>query len=54
MIRMEEHTTHKLAGDNRLGGAVDSFEGQDALQRDVDTLEHQAMINARKLSDNSK
>lgn len=35
-----EHTTHKFAADNRLGGAVDSSAEQDALQRDIDTLEH--------------
>lgn len=35
-----ECTASKFAGGTRLGGAFDSFEGQDALQRDVDTLEH--------------
>lgn len=35
-----ECTASKFAGGTRLGDAFDSFEGQDALQRDVDTLEH--------------
>lgn len=41
MIRREEvNTPLKFAADNRLGSAVHSFERQDALQRDVNTLEH--------------
>lgn len=28
----------KFADDTKLGGAMDSFKGKEALQRDVDTL----------------
>lgn len=41
MTRMKEaNTPLKFAADNRLAGAVDSSEEQDALHRDVDKLEH--------------
>ena len=45
-----ECTVSKFADDTKLGGAADSLEGQEALQRDLDRLEHWAITNDIKLN----
>ncbi|KAK4824151.1 hypothetical protein QYF61_011229 [Mycteria americana] len=48
-----ECTISKFADDTKLGGAVDSLEGQEDLHRDLDSLEHWAMINGMKCNNNA-
>lgn len=40
----------KLADDTKLGGGVDSLEGKQPLQRDLDRLEHLTIINVMKFN----
>ncbi|KAK4826233.1 hypothetical protein QYF61_006274 [Mycteria americana] len=47
-----ECTLRQFADDTKPGGAADPFEGQEALQRHLDRLEHWAIINGMKLNKN--
>lgn len=48
-----ECTVSQLADGIKLGGDVDSLDGQDALQRDPDMLESWAVINWMKCNKSS-
>ncbi|KAK4833073.1 hypothetical protein QYF61_027735 [Mycteria americana] len=45
-----ECTLRKLSDDIKLSGAVDSLEGRDAIQKDLDRLEEQACANIMKFN----
>lgn len=45
-----ESTISKFADDTELEGTVDSLKRQDALQRDLDKMQHWAMTNGMKFN----
>jgi len=45
-----EHTISKFADDTKLGGTLDALEGQEALHRDLNRLEHWPMSNGMKIN----
>ncbi|KAJ7415369.1 hypothetical protein WISP_78574 [Willisornis vidua] len=45
-----ECTISKFDANTELGSTADSLEGPDALQRDLEKLEHWAMINGMKFN----
>jgi len=45
-----ECTLNKFAGDSKLCGAIDTLQGQDVVQRNLDRLERRACANHMKLN----